>query len=297
MKKILSLMLAVCMLLTLVACTTEQPQETIPTTKPTTAPTDPSTAPTDPSTAPTQPTTAPTTPPATDPSTPPATQPTTPVTPPSGEQPALSFPEVSPDEVQIGTPAIDGVVDAAYLSSLRMSVDYTNVFKVPVSSSDEIKADVFFLHDGTYLYMVANVTGDSTVVNTGLASWAADSVEVWFSSPTQSSKLVMDAFGTPVGDSGFPGDATNRNEDKLKIYQKGVEIAAIQYDTGYVVEAKIQIPYYKKSEGSIAVNLQLNNMYSADAHNDTFEFSIGGCYGSQPGVNGAEPNVIYLALA
>ena len=342
MKRVLSLLLVACLLLTLVACTEEQPQNTTPNTQPQATqpqatdpkptepkPTETDPAPTETDPAPTETEPKPTEPKPTEPKPtepkptepkptepkptepkptepkPTEPKPTEPAVTPSGDQPVLKFPATSPEEIQNGTATIDGIVDEAYLNSLRVTVDYTMAFNVPVEelTTDKIRADVFFLHDGKYLYIVANVTGDSNVVDTGLTTWVSESVEIWFSNPAGAySKLIMDAYATPVDEAtGFPGNATNRNEDKLKIYQKGVELAAIQYDNGYVVEAKIEIPYYKKSEGALAINVQLNNRYSPEDNAGNFDFSAGGSYGSQASKAESDPEhhsptIVYLAL-
>jgi len=180
-------------------------------------------------------------------------------------------------------------VDDAYLSSYCVVVDYTMPFNVPVASPDKIQAKTYFLHDGEHLYVVAEVTGDSAVVDTGLISWVSDSVEVWFSNPAgMSSKIVMDAYATP-----WPHNATNDRENKMKIDLNQVELAVVRNDNGYTVEMKTDIPYYRKSEGTVAINVQLNNVYAADSDASNWDARNGGCFGTQPAKH--QPIVVELS--
>lgn len=314
MKKFLALFLAACVLLTMVACsgdqggngTTNPPAQTTAPNDATSAPTDPTNAtnatdPTDPQATEPPVTTVPpateppaTNPPATNPpaTNPPATEP--PVTAPPATEPPVTEPEVTEPAVPAesilkGTPTIDGKLDNIYLPSYRVVVDHTMGFNVPVASPDKIQAKVYFLHDGESIYVCAVVTGDSAVVDTGLVSWVADAVEIWFSNPAgDSSKIVMDAFATP-----WPHNATNNLENKLKIKLTDVEMAAVRRDGGYTVEMKVAIPYYRKSEGSVAINVQLNNVYAADSDASNWDIRNGGCYGTQPAKH--EPMVVFLS--
>lgn len=304
MKRILSLLLAACVLLSMAACSGDQnePSGTNPT-NPTAAPTVP-TDPTDPtdSTDPTDP--EPTDPEVTDPEVtdpettepeatePEATEPevTEPeATEPEATEPDVTEPAVPADSILMGNPTIDGKLDNIYLPSYRVTVDHTMGFNIPVASPDKIQAKVYFLHDGQSIYVCAVVTGDSAVVDTGLVSWVADAVEIWFSNPAgDSSKVVMDAFATP-----WPHNATNNLENKLKIKLKDVEMAAVRYDGGYTVEMKVAIPYYRKSEGTVAINVQLNNVYAADSDASNWDIRNGGCYGTQPAKH--DPIIVTLS--
>lgn len=284
MKKFLALFLAACVLLTMVACSGDQGGNG--TTNPpaqTTAPNDATSAPTDPTNATN----------ATDPTDPQATEPPVTTVPPATEppvtEPEVTEPAVPAESILKGTPTIDGKLDNIYLPSYRVVVDHTMGFNVPVASPDKIQAKVYFLHDGESIYVCAVVTGDSAVVDTGLVSWVADAVEIWFSNPAgDSSKIVMDAFATP-----WPHNATNNLENKLKIKLTDVEMAAVRRDGGYTVEMKVAIPYYRKSEGSVAINVQLNNVYAADSDASNWDIRNGGCYGTQPAKH--EPMVVFLS--
>jgi len=270
-------------------------------TDPTDAPTDPTDVPTDPTDAPTQaptqkptqaptqnptqaptqkPTQAPTQKPTQKPTQAPTQKPTQAPTQKPTQAPTQkpTEPIESSDTILKGTAVIDGKVDDAYLSSYSVAVDYTMPFNVPVASPDKIQAKTYFLHDGEHLYVVAEVTGDSAVVDTGLISWVSDSVEIWFSNPAgMSSKIVMDAYATP-----WPHNATNDRENKMKIDLNQVELAVVRNDDGYTVEMKTAIPYYRKSEGTVAINVQLNNVYAADSDASNWDTRNGGCFGTQP---------------
>ena len=190
------------------------------------------------------------------------------------------------NEVLKGTPTMDGKLDDIYKSSFSITVDTSSVVWVPVASPDEIVANVYFLHDGTNLYVAAQITGDSAVVDTGLTSWVADSVEVWFNDQAQHySKLPMPAFETTL-----PGGALHENDNQLGIDWSKVSMAATQYDDGYIVEVKLPIPYYSSDKNSIGINVQLNNAY--DANPSLFDKTFGGAYGTQPP---ATPVVVALS--
>lgn len=250
MKRVFCLMLAVIMLLSLAACSGNEVQQG--TTNPSVS---------------------------SQPSTP--ENPTTPSTP--GDAGSAA------DVILMGTPAVDAQLDSSYLQSYCVTVDHTMGFLVPVGSDDQIQAKAYFLHDGENIYVCAVVTGDSAVVNTGLVSWVADAVEIWFSNPAgQSSKIVMDAFATP-----WPHNGTNDRENKLKVNFSDIELAAVQTDDGYVVEMKVKTPYYRKSEGTVAINVQLNNIYTADADDSVWGSIPGGCYGTQAEKH--EPVIVTLS--
>jgi len=254
---------------------TESTQAPTESTQPTDAPTQAPTDPTQGSTEPVKPTQAPTQAPTQKPTQAPTQKPTEPIE--------------SSDTILKGTAVIDGKVDDAYLSSYCVVVDYTMPFNVPVASPDKIQAKTYFLHDGEHLYVVAEVTGDSAVVDTGLISWVSDSVEVWFSNPAgMSSKIVMDAYATP-----WPHNATNDRENKMKIDLNQVELAVVRNDNGYTVEMKTDIPYYRKSEGTVAINVQLNNVYAADSDASNWDARNGGCFGTQPAKH--QPIVVELS--
>ena len=304
MSRFITLLLVACMLLTLVACSGEQQNPgtnpgtqaltQAPTDEPTQAPTnEPTQAPTDePTQAPTQeptqtPTQEPTQAPTEKPTEPKPTEPKP--TEPKPTEPNVTEPAEPADAILMGTPTIDGKLDNIYLPSYRVLVDHTMPFNVPVASPDKIQAKTYFLHDGTHIYVCAVVTGDSAVVNTGLESWVSDAVEIWFSNPAgDSSKVVMDAYATP-----WPHKATNNKENKLNIDLFEVEMAAVQNNGGYVVEMKVKIPYYRKSEGTVALNVQLNNTYAADSDASNWDTRNGGCYGTQP----AKHDPIVVALS
>ena len=163
MKKIIALMLCICMLLPLVACVEEQQPVTTPSTvvtdpstaptdpstaptDPSTAPTDPSTAPTNPSTAPTQPTTAPTTPPVTQPTTPPATQPTVPVGP--LPQQTIEFEAEKPASKVVDTKKRTDVNGVSMDHSYRASALHTD----GLHYVDSARTKIFFCAFDSYTY-------------------------------------------------------------------------------------------------------------------------------------------------
>ena len=191
---------------------------------------------------------------------------------------------VAPDpEILKGTPVVDGKLDALYESSLSLVQGKDPVIWVPKEDTDNVEATVYFLHDGEYLYVCAVVTGDSAIVDTGATSWACDGIDVWFLTPAAPSdptrtKITLDAFAQPY-------DADNKyisqHENGLEVDLSKVEKAAVRDDANktYVVEAKLPIPYASESEGTIIINLQLNNVYDpADTGSGAYN---GGFYGAQ----------------
>ena len=193
------------------------------------------------------------------------------------------------NEALKGTPVLDGKLDDMYKQSFKTTVDTSNVLWVPVASEDKVVADVYFLHDGEYLYVAAKVTGDSAVVDTGLKTWCADSIEVWFSDvDNYFSKVPMPAFNTTL-----PGGAISDGENQLGVPFSKVSMAATQYEGGYIVEVKLPIPYYDLStKDSVGINLQLNNVYAADTDSSNITERHGGAYGTQGHSEGLNSRII-----
>jgi len=201
------------------------------------------------------------------------------------EEPAT--PEELP-EILKGTPTVDGVLDELYESSLSMvQGKEPAIWVAGAGDPDNVQATVYFLHDGEFLYVCAVVTGDSTLVDTEASGWACDGVDVWFltpSAPTDPTrtKITLDAFGQPYdADNKYIGD----HENGLNVDLSKIEKAATRTENGYVTEAKIPVPYASESEGTIAINLQLNNIYAYDAAAGNGSATPGdgkfGFYGSQ----------------
>ena len=183
-------------------------------------------------------------------------------------------------EILKGTPTVDGKLDGLYKDSLKMVQGKDPVIWVPKEDNDNVEATVYFLHDGEYLYVCAIVTGDSAIVDTGAASWACDGIDVWFllPEPNVRTKITLDAFAQPYDeDNKYIGNF----ENGLQVDVSKVEKAAVRDEANmsYVVEAKIPIPYYSESAGTIGINIQLNNVYDpADTGSGAYN---GGFYGAQ----------------
>ncbi len=181
-------------------------------------------------------------------------------------------------QILTGTPIIDGKLDGLYEDSYKVVQGKNPVIWVPKEDNDNVEATVYFLHDDEYLYVCAIVTGDSAVVDTGAAGWACDGIDVWFMTPEKNvrTKITLDAYAQPY-------DADNKYigafENGLNVDVSKVEKAATRGEGSYIVEAKIPIPYYSESEGTIGINIQLNNVYDpADTGSGAYN---GGFYGAQ----------------
>ncbi len=327
MKRVLSLLLVVCVLLSLVACAPDQPDastgtptntESVPTEPTNTdpAPTDP--AATDPTvtdptvTDPTvtnppatnPPATEPpaTNPPATEPpaTNPPATEPPA-TNPPATEPPATDPPATQPPvtepatEILKGTPTVDGKLDDIYKSSFTVKIDNkTAPVLMAKDDTDDLKATVYFLHDGEYLYICGVVTGDSAIVDAAAKGWACDGIDMWFLLPEQPlrTKVTLDAFAQPYGEVLKFG----YQEDKHNLDVNKITKAATRGKTSYIVEAKLPVPYYLASQNNIALNVQLNNVYDADV-NKNVNGSKHGFYGKQYSQPGAELDAVIVKLS
>lgn len=168
-----------------------------------------------------------------------------------------------------GTPTVDGKLDDIYAQSWSGAVDTSKKIWVADDYADnDIAATVYMLHDDAYLYICGVVTGDSNVVDSKSVSWATDGLDIWLSSYAVEtemgaySKLPLSAYGDALATSGAIGDFDNG----LHIDHTQSVVAATQTEGGYTVEAKIPLDalYYDVEHTSIAVNLQLNNIASAD---------------------------------
>lgn len=188
------------------------------------------------------------------------------------------------------TPTVDGVLDDAYLQSYSVVTDTNEIVWVPKEHTDnDLKSTTYFLHDGQWLYIAAVVTGDSAVVDTGMNDWVADSVEIWLSDSSDLyTKVPLGAFGNAL-----PNGAIGEFDNKLHIDFTGSEVSATQNDGGYVVEAKIPLSFYDETNTSIGINVQLNNIASADTNAGNVADSVAGFFGSQ--ATGADPIILTLA--
>lgn len=178
------------------------------------------------------------------------------------------------DEILKGTPTVDGKLDDMYKKSMSIVQGKTpDVINANANDTDNVEATIYFLHDGEWLYICAVVTGDTEIIDTE-KSWPLDGVDVWFltpNAPTDAtrSKITMEAHASPSS------EFVNDRENELGVDMSKVVNAATrdQANNTYTVEAKLPIPYASKSEGTIAINTQLNNAYS-----DGSKF---GSYGAQ----------------
>lgn len=167
-------------------------------------------------------------------------------------------------DILTGTPVIDGKLDNIWAQSHSVTVD-TSSPAIMVSNDGNIDSDIkavtYFLHDDKYLYVAAVVTGDSSIVDNGSADWVSDSVEIWIVNANGSkSKMPMDAFGHALNTNGAIGPWDNT----CNIDLNDSEIAAIRSENGYVVEMKVPLACYDDSNSTIGINVQLNNIYTAD---------------------------------
>lgn len=194
--------------------------------------------------------------------------------------------EQTATEILQGAAVVDGQLDELYKYSYAMSVDQSTSIWVQ-NDTDELEATVYFLHEGDYLYVCAVVTGDSAIIDTEASGWACDGIDVWFLTPNAPAdptrtKITLDAFGQPY-------DADNKYigqwENGLNVDLSKVEKAATRTENGYITEAKIPVPYASESEGTVAINLQLNNIYAYDAASGNGSATPGdgkfGFYGAQ----------------
>ncbi len=199
-------------------------------------------------------------------------------------------------EILKGTAEIDGVLDEAYKSSFSTTVSKENspAIWVPKADPDNVSATVYFMHDGEFLYVCGVVTGDSTIVDSAAKGWACDGIDLWFLLPTlpERTKVTLDAFAQPYGDVLQFG----YQEDKHNLDVTKIQKAAVRGEGTYVVEAKLPIPYYMESEGSLAINVQLNNVYDANV-NENVAGSNCGFYGKQFTNPGNELDAIMAVLS
>lgn len=181
-------------------------------------------------------------------------------------------------EILKGTPTVDGKLDDLYKESYTFKINNKD-FPVLAAAgdTDNLEATLYFLHDGEYLYVCAVVTGDSEIIDTD-KSWPLDGVDVWFLQPDPSSnfrtKITLEAHGSPSGEFN-----ANQHENELYGREPSVDMSKVvnaatqdQATNSYITEAKMPIPYASESEGTIVINVQLNNAYSNGSY---------GSYGEQ----------------
>lgn len=197
-------------------------------------------------------------------------------------------PEVLP-EILNGAPAVDGKLDDMYKESYSFSINNKDFPKLwAKDETDNLEATVYFLHDGEWLYICAVVTGDTAIVDTN-KSWPLDGVDVWFltpAAPTDAtrSKITLEAYASPSAEFNTAQHENGLNVDMSKIVNAATQDQA---NNTYVTEAKLPIPYASVSEGTIVINVQLNNSHDAAAPS-----AKGSSYGEQYGGN---PTTIVLS--
>lgn len=190
---------------------------------------------------------------------------------------------VAPDpEILKGTPVVDGKLDDLYKESYSFTINNKDFASLAAQGdTDDLEATLYILHDGEYLYVCAVVTGDSEIYDTN-KSWPLDGVDLWFLQADPSTnlrtKITLEAHGSPSGEFN-----ANQHENEVFGREPSVDMskvvnAATQDQAGktYVTEAKFPIPWASESEGTIVINVQLNNAYSNGNY---------GSYGEQYGVN------------
>ena len=188
-------------------------------------------------------------------------------------------------EILKGTPIVDGKLDGLYESSYSFKINNKDFASLAAKEdSDNLEATVYFLHDGEWLYICAVVTGDSDIIDTN-KSWPLDGVDVWFLTPAAPSdptrtKITLEAFASPSGEFNSGDYENSLNVDMAKVENAATQDPA---NKSYITEAKLPIPYASESEGTIVINVQLNNAYS----NGSF-----GSYGEQ---FGGSPDTIVLS--
>lgn len=193
-------------------------------------------------------------------------------------------PEVLP-EILKGTPVVDGKLDALYEGSYTFKIDNKNFASLAAQNdNDALEATVYFLHDGEWMYICAVVTGDSEIIDTN-KSWPLDGVDIWFLTPSAPSdptrtKITMEAFASPSGEFNAGAYENSLEVDMTKVVNVATQDQA---NNSYITEVKLPIPYASESEGTVVINVQLNNAYSSG------DF---GSYGEQFGGN---PDTLLLS--
>ena len=93
------------------------------------------------------------------------------------------------------TPTIDGVLDNAYLNSAKVDLDTSKV--AGMGTSPNLKGTAYYLWDGGYLYMAAEITGDPKLEATGNSPWTDSAAFTFFKKGAEQTRRALSEMHMP----------------------------------------------------------------------------------------------------
>lgn len=201
----------------------------------------------------------------------------------------LSLTCIASEDILIGTPIIDGVLDHIYLESYSLTVTgkddtfYTGKAGKPEGSSSD-SATAHFLYDSEYLYVCVDVK-DDTLFSRGKAwivkrinalSWENDAVEVRVYYPELGNAVQANQY---IFQCDAKGIATT---DYLDMCEVDHIASASLNEKGFTVEFAIPLSFEKKAGNEIGVAIEIDDLHEMvqgiDTPMGTHNFNA---YGSQ----------------
>ncbi len=201
----------------------------------------------------------------------------------------LSLSVFASDDIKIGTPIIDGIIDTMYLESYKIELDglndtfYTSKGADPEGAKGD-SATAYYLYDDAHLYVCVKVNDDA-VFSRGKAwiyknianlSWENDAVEA---------RIYYEELGEAIQANQyiFQCDAKGIATTNYKGMCEGEHIASTSFtETGYVIEFSLPLSFGKKQNDKIGLSVEIDDLhemiYGADTKMGGNKFNA---YGSQ----------------
>ena len=145
------------------------------------------------------------------------------------------------------TPTIDGVLDNAYLNSAKVDLDTSKV--AGMGTSPNLKGTAYYLWDGGYLYMAAEITGDPKLEATGNSPWTDSAAFTFFKKgeeQVEAGRIVVEPMEGTFQFSNTNGTACGSNlpavgtTAKISDYSSEVAYTADTVKGTYIVEARMK---------------------------------------------------------
>ncbi len=180
----------------------------------------------------------------------------------------LSIACLASDEIMIGTPIVDGVLDHMYLKSYTLTVTGENdTFhtsrggKADGSKGDS--ATAYYLYDDSYIYICIDVKDDAVfsrgkawiIKNIAALSWENDGVEARVYYPELGEAVQRNQY---IFQCDAKGIATTDYEDMCETDH----IAATTLNKeGYTVEFAVPLDFEKKAGDEIGLTIEIDDLH------------------------------------